>query len=220
MRYIISGCLAIAILWSLAFLIIGPAPLRTPPGVLVADEPLQETCPKEVIATIHGYAVTKVANYTIRARVLRVKHYWADGNDLVPFDVALGWGRMSDQAVLDRVDVTQGNRFYFFVYEGSPPIPDREMERHSSNNHLIAANSSIAHVIAGLFPGEIVTMKGYLVNAYKKDGIDWTTSLTRNDSGAGACEVMYVQGIQAEKPGAPLPSPAPATPAPAATAQR
>jgi len=52
------------------------------------------------------------------------------------------------------------------------------------------------------------------VNAAKKDGIDWRTSLGRNDSGPGACEVMYVQGIQVDKPGAPLP---PSTPAPVAS---
>ncbi len=178
--------------------------------MIVADEPVQGTCPPEVIATIKGYAVTKVATYTIRARVLRTKHYWADGNELVPFDVALGWGRMSDQTVLDRIEVSQGNRLYFYDSEGGKPIPDREVDRHSSNNHLIAANSAIAHVIAGLYPGEIVTMQGFLVNASKVGGIDWRTSLSRNDSGSGASEVIYVLGIQAEKPGAPLPSPAPA----------
>ncbi|MEP6673388.1 MAG: hypothetical protein ABJF10_29840 [Chthoniobacter sp.] len=219
MRYFIAACVAVLIIWSLASLIIGPAPLLTPPGVIVADEPIQGTCPKEVIATIKGYTVTKMATYTIRARVLHVKHYWADGNELVPFDVALGWGRMSDQWVLDRINISQGNRFYFYESEGGKPIPDREVDRHSSNNHLIAANSAIARVIAGLYPGEIVTMQGFLVNAAKKDGIDWTSSLTRNDSGSGACEVIYVQGIQVDKPGAPLPSPAPTqTPAPAPVA--
>ena len=209
MRYFIAACIAGVVIFSLASLIIGPAHLRTPPGVIVADEPIQENCPREIIATIAGYTVTKMATYTIRARVLHVKHYWADGNELVPYDVALGWGRMSDQSVIDRLGISQGNRFYFYEYQGSPPIPDREIDRHSSNNHLIAANSAIARVIAGLYPGEIVTMQGYLVNAARKDGIDWSTSLTRNDTGPGACEVLYVQGIQVDKPGAPLPSPTP-----------
>ncbi|MEI9898720.1 MAG: hypothetical protein WDN28_33905 [Chthoniobacter sp.] len=64
-------------------------------------------------------------------------------------------------------------------------------------------------MIAGLYPGEIVTMQGYLVNAGKTGGIDWTTSLSRIDTGNGACEVIYVTGIQADKPGAPLATPAP-----------
>ncbi|MEI9898719.1 MAG: hypothetical protein WDN28_33900 [Chthoniobacter sp.] len=121
MRYFISVSVAIAILWSLASWIVGPASLRTPPGVLVADEPLQEKCPPQVLGTIKGYTVTAVATYTIRARVLHIKHYWADGNDLVPYDVALGWGRMSDQAVLDRLDISQGNRFYFYEVPRRPP---------------------------------------------------------------------------------------------------
>jgi hypothetical protein len=41
-----------------------------------------------------GYGLTAVAAYALRARVLHTKRYWIDGNDLVPYDVALGWGRI------------------------------------------------------------------------------------------------------------------------------
>jgi hypothetical protein len=76
------------------------------------------------------------------------------------------------------------------------------MNCHSSNNHLVAANSSIAGVISDLYPGEIVTMKGYLVNISKPNGFYWNTSLSRTDTGKGACEVFYVEGIEAAMPGA------------------
>ncbi len=118
----------------------------------------------EVVAQVKDYTITGMASYLIHARVLHTKHYWADGNDLVPYDVGLGWGPMSDQAVLDQLEISQGNRFLFYHWRIAPPIPVSEIECHASNNHLIAANSSIARVIGNLYPGEIVTMQGYLVN--------------------------------------------------------
>jgi hypothetical protein len=201
MRHVFNLCAAVAILWGIVTWMIGPS-VHTLPGVLVPEEPAQELCPAHEIARVKDYTITAVATYTIRARVLHTKHYWADGNDLVPYDIALGWGPMSDQAVLDHLDISQGNRFYFYEWRNMPPIPEKEINGHSSNNHLIAADSSIARVISDLYPGEIVTMKGYLVNISKPNGFHWNTSLSRADTGNGACEVFYVEGIQAVIPGA------------------
>ena len=36
---------------------------------------------------------------------------------------------------------------------------------------------------------------GYLVNGVRDDGAYITTSLTRSDTGAGACEVMLVEEV-------------------------
>lgn len=203
MRALLYVCVIALIIWGIVSWMMGPS-IHTPPGVMVADEPLQEQCDQKVVAQIKDYTLTAMARYTIRARVLRTKHYWADGNDLVPYDVALGWGPMSDQSVLDRLEISQGNRFFFYQWMNSPLIPEKQIECHAANNHLIAADRSIAHVISGLYPGEIVTMQGYLVNVSKRDGFSWNTSLSRTDTGNGACEVFYVQGIKAEKPGAPV----------------
>jgi hypothetical protein len=201
MRQVFILCAAVAFIWGVATWVTGPS-AHTPLGVLVREEPLQEPCPAHVIAKVKDYTITAVATYLIRARVLHTKHYWADGNDLVPYDVALGWGPMSDQAVLDHLNISQGNRFYFYEWRNTPPIPENEIIGHSSNNHLIAADSSIARAISDLHPGEVVTMKGYLVNISKPNGFYWNTSLSRTDTGNGACEVFYVEEIEALKPGA------------------
>lgn len=200
MRRLFHLCIFAALAWGFVSWVRGPS-IHTAPGVLVPEEPLQEAFAPQVVAQIKDYTVKAVATYTIRARVLHTKRYWVDGSDLVPYDVALGWGQMSDQSVLDHLEITQGNRFFFYHWQNAPPIPQKEIECHASNNHLIAANSDVAHVISGLYPGEIVTMKGYLVNVTKPDGFHWETSLSRTDTGNGACELFYVTGIKAEKPG-------------------
>lgn len=186
----VFGGLALLVWW------ICPAgELRHPPGVRSDAEPVQTELPARSLGRVHGYDLTAVASYALSARVLHTKHYWADGNDLVPYDVALGWGPMSDQAVLDQLEITQGNRFFFYQWRDQPPLPLPEIICHAANNHIIAANSTIAAAVGRLRRGQFVQMRGYLVNVTRPDGFHWNTSLTRTDNGNGACEVFYVEAI-------------------------
>ena len=169
--------------------------LRHPPGVRIDAEPAQGELLARSLGCVHGYDLTAVAAYALSARVLHTKHYWADGNDLVPYDVALGWGRMSDQAVLDQHKISQSNRFFFYEWQHEPPIPLPEIVCHAANNHVIAANSAVAAAIGRLRRGQFVQMRGYLVNVTRPDGFHWNTSLSRTDNGNGACEIFYVESI-------------------------
>ena len=172
--------------------------LRHAPGVLVASEPEQHLIPARLLGEVHGFKLTALATYALQARVLHTKRYWAQGSELVPYDVALGWGRMSDQAVLDQLSVAQSNRFFFYEWRNAPPIPEKEIVCHAANNHLIAATPQVAAVISRLRAGQVVKLRGYLVNAAKPDGFRWSTSLSRTDTGNGACELFYVEAVQAE----------------------
>lgn len=184
------GVFALLIWW-----ICPPAELRHPPGVRIDSEPAQSELPAKLLGEVHGYHLTAVASYALNARVLHTKHYWADANDLVPYDIALGWGPMSDQRVLDQLDISQGNRFFFYEWRHEPPIPLSEIVSHAANNHIIAANPSVASAVKRLRRGQFVQMRGYLVNATRADGFRWNTSLTRADNGNGACELFYVEAI-------------------------
>ena len=61
--------------------------------------------------------------------------------------------------------------------------------------HLIPANDSVARDIANVQEGEIIEISGSLVEITTNDGWRWKSSLTRNDTGAGACEVILVESI-------------------------
>ena len=121
--------------------------------MLVASEPEQRLIPARPLGDFHGFKLTAVATCALQARVLHTKRYWAQGSALVPCDVALGWGRMSDQAVLDELTVSQGNRFFFYEWRNAPPIPEKEIAGHAANNHLIAASPQVAAVIRRLRAG-------------------------------------------------------------------
>lgn len=182
----------------LVWLYVSSRPIKHPPGVLVPNPPVQKPIPMKSLGLIMDWHVMAVAEYQLRGRVLGKKHYQSGPqSELVPIDVAVGWGRMSDQAVLDRLTISMTNRFFFYEWSDGPPIPQDEIIVSAANNHLIAANDEVRKVIRGLRVGQIVTMKGYLVNANGPEGRTWNSSLTRGDTGNGACELFYVESAKA-----------------------
>jgi hypothetical protein len=109
-------------------------------------------------------------------------------------DFMLGWGRMSDESVLSHIEISQSNRFGFWRVQEFP-IPQREIETSAANMHLIAADRTVANQLERVWRGQVVHMRGYLVRADASDGWHWISSLSREDTGAGACEVFLVEQI-------------------------
>jgi hypothetical protein len=171
-------------------------PVERAPGVLVEREPRQ-TDPASSAPIAHGdYQITPLADFELEARVLSREDYALDaGADLVPVDLALGWGRMSDTRVIDQLDIEQSARFYSYRWSDLPPIPPQEIVRSSANMHLIPANRSVATQLDQVRKGSLIALRGQLVTARRADGWTWTSSLTRSDSGGGACELVLVQSI-------------------------
>jgi hypothetical protein len=106
---------------------------------------------------------------------------------------------MSDTKILDALNLSMGNRFFFYEWENQPPLSEDVILRHVSNNHVIAANDQVREVIASLRPGHLVYFSGYLVDATKPGEGSWITSRRRDDRGNGACEVFYVETARASE---------------------
>ena len=143
-----------------------------------------------------GHTLTALARFTLTARVLGIEHYRFDREaDLAPVDFALGWGPMSDSAVLSKVRISQGGRVYYWRVDEFP-VPRREIEINSANMHLIPATSAVEKQLKRARTGSIVQLSGYLVEARAADGWRWVSSLTREDTGAGACELIWVEQLE------------------------
>lgn len=172
-------------------------PLAHGAGVLVRTEPRQ-TDPADRTPVEHGdYLLTPLADFSVEARVLSRQEYRFDaGSALAPLDLALGWGRMSDSAVIERLDVAQSARFFSYRWKDAPPIPPSEIVRSASNMHLIPADEAVARTFDRVRVGEVVMLRGRLVDARRTDGWRWTSSLSREDSGAGACELVLVDSLE------------------------
>lgn len=169
-----------------------------PPGVLAAHAPFQDAVGRLPKLAKPGYAIEPLARFSIEARVLRAEHYRLDrGAELAPVDLALGWGTMSDTAVLEKLSISQGMRFYYWKpVEDALPIPRRAIETQSANMHMVPADEAVARLLKDARRGHIVKLSGYLIEASAPDGFRWRSSLTREDTGNGACELIWVERIE------------------------
>jgi len=59
--------------------------------------------------------------------------------------------------------------------------------------HMIPADDLVRRSLERIRQGQLVHLKGFLVDASGPNGFQWRTSMTRDDTGAGACELVYVE---------------------------
>ena len=179
-------------------------PVRYSEGILIHSEPGQILLPENTSAIAHHSFVLKpLARFSVDARVLHRRNYRYDAAaQLVPVDLALGWGVMSDQVVLDQLHISQSMRCYWYEYSLPPPVPVSDIVSHSANMHIIPATAEIASRCKSLRTGSLIHLTGDLVEATGPGIGTWRSSLTRTDSGNGACELFYVESIAAIEPAA------------------
>ena len=171
--------------------------LARPDGVLVADDPVQTDAADAIPFARGEFTLKPLAEFSLHGRVLLVERYRLDREAaLAPYDLGIGWQRMSDSAVLRHLDLSQSGRFLHWRWRDATPIPEAEITRSAANIHLIPADRLIAARIAALRPGQLVALRGQLVEASRPDGWHWRSSLSRTDSGSGACELMYVEELE------------------------
>jgi hypothetical protein len=170
-----------------------------PPGVLVAAEPLQREIDDAPLITRGEYRLRPRAEFSATVRVLGREDYsLGELADLIPTDFAVGWGPLSDSHVLEDVQITQSNRFYYWRTEHWP-VDRATIESHSANWHVIPGNVAVRATLEKLRRGSIVTFEGELVDVEGKDG-SMQTSLSRQDTGAGACEVLLATSARLVEP--------------------
>jgi hypothetical protein len=165
-----------------------------PPGVLVSEQPMQNINVSKVWQK-DEFTFTALAEINIKARVLSTNFFWSGKEKKIsPVDFALGWGQMSDQAVLDNIEITQRNRWYYWNVDFYP-IPREEIIKNSANMHIIPANDKVENLLDEVYKGSLIEIKGYLVEVTAEDGWRWRSSLRRDDTDGGACEVVWVDEL-------------------------
>lgn len=177
-----------------------------PPGMLVEREPLQQALEPPRALTLKGFRLEEVASFYVEARVLSRKDYplyWYHYlgfeqyfEQISPMDLALGWNIMSDSALLEQLEIGQYKRFYSYRWSGSIGVSGREIGRNSSNMHLVPDGPRSKSQLLRVRVGDVVRLVGSLVNAsHPPSGRFWRTSTSRDDRGAGACEIVYVKSV-------------------------
>ena len=190
-------------------------PLPDPSGVeesIKRGQPIQlnsDAAPFAAPIDHVTYVVTPRARYELAGVVVSYHRgdalfnmYHADDPGNVQ-DVCVVWGDNVANGSYLRVTYSSGEFTCYYQWSGSlsPPFDPAQM----SNNHLIPADAFIAYRIKQLRIGDQIRMSGLLVDyEVSRDGVNRLarrTSLTRTDTGNGACEVVYVTALDVIQPG-------------------
>jgi hypothetical protein len=159
---VIAACLVALVVY-----VVGRWPVSHEPGILVPEVPTQTPprSPRLIEREHDGYQLTPLADYAIRARVLGTERYRFDSvADLVPLDLALGWGSMSDSAILDRTHVFQSQRHFYYLMPGGMISADAA-KVSAANTHVIPADDAIRAELFELKTGDVVRLTGQLVES-------------------------------------------------------
>ncbi len=178
---------------------------RLPPpsslSVDLADEPQQtQTLEKPFVVERGGcqYRLEPLYNYDIKGLVV-AQHDSSSWNDishkewhdfLNTRDICVIWG-LNTKNDYRQLSFSHGD-FTCYVSSGARETWQKFKLNQISNNHMLPATDAIARAIASTNVGDQVQWKGFLVNYQIGDGPARNTSTTREDTGPGACEIVYV----------------------------
>ena len=152
----------------------------------------------QFMMSIPGYSLTAVSRFSMTSLVLAAREYDDDdrNSDISKMDLAVAWGSMSSADRADDLKVSQRDRFYTWRYARNTGLTRSEVQEQTANLHLIPGSDAVAQVLKGIEKGQVAQFSGFLVNASSDDGWMWKTSMRRDDTGDGACELFFVTSIE------------------------
>lgn len=128
-------------------------------------------------------------------RILGSKEYKDDAQArFSPIDYAVTRGIFTEPEIARQISINQYDRFLNWKM-ARPPIPPKLATQLVSNMHIIPANPEIAKAIKQVKRGDLVRIKGDLVQVNAKDLV-WKSALDWNGVGDGACKLIRVDSIQ------------------------
>ncbi|WP_419225340.1 hypothetical protein [Acinetobacter sp. A2] len=144
---------------------------------------------------VKGQSIEVLQPFKGDFRILGSKTYQHDAQaKFSPIDYAVSWGLFAEPEIARHITVNQYDRYLNWKIDRLP-VPAEQAMQMVSNMHIIPANPQIAKEIKKVKRGDLVRLKGELVEVKDQDLV-WTSSLTPADTGDGACEVFRVSSIQ------------------------
>lgn len=168
------------------------------------EDPIQITTKKKPFSLERGrykFTIKPLAAYEIHAQVKSRRTYDTDWTSLLSsIDLALAWGGLVSKIADKHIKYSQKKRWYYYNYDGGSPYYKPYIRSHSSNHHILHANANVEKAVHSLKVKDKVRLKGYLVRVDGKSRFNervwWKSSMTREDEGDGACEVLWVKEVQ------------------------
>jgi hypothetical protein len=185
-----------------------PGSVRVPPGRSVTGAFIvQKLESAAAITTADGSTLTPVAQFEARGRTLNIERFkphqslanWMPGLRPSTHDIGLGFGPMTESVNVDRFrfsheGASNGLRALFARPRGA--MTQQEFDQLApfiTNIHVIPATPAVYAQLRRVRIGELVTVRGKLVNVRDADGRVASTSTTAGDRD---CEILWLEDIQ------------------------
>lgn len=171
----------------------------------LANEPEQKKTRKSPFDVSYNdvrYEVEPAYEYDLYGMVVSYRHH--DGNSrmharsndhLNMLDVCVIWGDNVANPRLDKIDFWNGI-FTCNVKTRDQAAWDAFDIYKLSNNHLISDDDFVRDQVKRINIGDQIRVKGYLASYGSDSGGKRGTSTTRQDTGDGACETIFVEKFQ------------------------
>jgi hypothetical protein len=114
-------------------------------------------------------------------------------------DFCVVWGESANAEVLQEFDFSSAQFTCRYSTKSNQAWQAFNHEQ-LSNNHLLAINDQIRGTIEDIKIGDQIKIKGWLAHYIGPMGYERGTSITRSDTGDGACETIFVNDIEILSP--------------------
>jgi hypothetical protein len=198
---LLAGALLLLVGWWWS----GLLPARADLAASVLTEPLQTATQVASFKTVVGdidYGIQPVFDYSIDGLVVSehdsdgfadyIHKDWHDKLNVVDFCVV--WGVNASDAAYRKMDFSSG-QFVCYFRPQTIDVARPEYYRALSNNHLLTDDPKIARRLRDVHVGDQIHLRGQLVEYSHHFGFAFHrgTSITRDDTGDGACETIFVR---------------------------
>lgn len=150
------------------------------------------------LSPLYEFEISGMLVHKFDYRVFSIHKY----DKIFSFDLCMIWGENLSRKIYRRPEIsfTQDCRFCWARWDEPVGFDMTKL----SNNHLLIINKRLERVVRSLVYGDQIQIKGKLVNVtatpLTRDGencgpVRWFSSTSRQDGGAGACEVIFAEDI-------------------------
>ncbi len=203
------------ILFGISFFMKGTLPHKNNILPELFEEPVQTNFSEDEFSFPYrgvDYFVKPFARYQLSGLVVShndihsITDMYHDKNSVDTKDLCVVWGENIQNESYLETKIWNQSWTCFFQYGAGVPFHQFQL----SNNHLITDDVSIRNIIDTVHIGDQIRISGKLVDYGEKSGKYYRISSdTRTDTnetarGGGACEVIFVEGIEILQRATPL----------------
>ncbi len=170
-------------------------------GILAGSPPFT-SLPNRPRFQFDGYTIIPRFAIEVDGRVLDAEKYYFDGISRVsPVDVVLGWEELSDERTIESADPSIVSRRYSWETD-SPIVNSQTIKSKTALYHLIPATQAIGSQLKQLKIGQILTIRGHLVNVKSSTGLKWQTGASKdlNSADEKQGELLFIDQIDIIEP--------------------